>query len=155
MLDRLATSAPDVVAAVEDWFGVIALTLILLSFLAIPMTKDVNPNVRTGAFIFLIICFLRTLGVAVFVPRPTAEGSAIEQPYPAYADCLGYVPIKQLGWSTGHKSNYCRARGWDAGNFNPPGNEYKDGGYCMKGDADVCREAIEAGIPPFIRQVTN
>jgi hypothetical protein len=150
MLDQLSQSAPALVAGVKDWFGVIALALILLGMLAYPTTNGAGPKVRAGTFIFLVVCFLGALGIAAFVPPPSRTKDTADDLYPEYIKCLGYTPIKQLGWTEDHKTDFCKERGWDAGNFNP-GGRYADGGYCMKGDGAVCRKAILAGVPPYVR----
>ena len=48
-----------------------------------------------------------------------------------------------LGWQGGHKSNFCRGRGYDDVT-NHPGSSYKDhgGGWCYKGDRGACTASL-------------
>ena len=57
--------------------------------------------------------------------------------------CESVVPIKELGWSSGHKTNFCISKGFD-GNFNF--GEYSAGGYCYKGDYEACKVRVEPGV---------
>lgn len=58
-----------------------------------------------------------------------------------------YIDIKKLNWSSGHKTNFCIAAGYEQGNFNQ--GEYKNGGICMTGPLpDVCRAAYTGGLGP-------
>lgn len=52
------------------------------------------------------------------------------------AICEKIVSIKSLGWSHGHKTNFCIAKGYD-GIHNPFG-DYSSGGFCFKGDSKAC-----------------
>lgn len=54
------------------------------------------------------------------------------------------VSIRKLGWSSGHKTNFCLGKGFD-GVWNKPNSSYDSGGFCYKGDtAAVCRQQIES-----------
>lgn len=57
--------------------------------------------------------------------------------------CKLVKSIRSLGWRSGHKTNFCKARGFD-GVFNPYG-DYSAGGFCFQGDAELCKtEALKA-----------
>ena len=49
----------------------------------------------------------------------------------------------ELGWDSGHKTNFCKKRGFD-GVTNHPGSKYKDhgGGWCYKGDNNACTASL-------------
>jgi hypothetical protein len=49
--------------------------------------------------------------------------------------------VRKLSWTSGHKTKFCRSRGYD-GVDNPFGN-YSAGGYCFEGDAATCISAIQ------------
>lgn len=60
-------------------------------------------------------------------------------PEPKYA--CEYIHIKNLGWSSGHKTNFCKANGYEQGNFNQ--GDYKNGGICLKGpNPQICKAAF-------------
>ena len=56
-----------------------------------------------------------------------------------------YVSIKALGWNSGHKTNFCIANGYPQGNFN--WGNYKNGGICMAGDAEICKASVKGMLP--------
>jgi hypothetical protein len=47
-----------------------------------------------------------------------------------------YISIKSLGWSEGHKTNFCIANGYPQGNANR--GEHSNGGICMSGETKIC-----------------
>lgn len=53
----------DVIVAASNNAGLIALALLVVGSLAVPMTKGVSPKIRTVVFIFLVICFVSSLGL--------------------------------------------------------------------------------------------
>jgi hypothetical protein len=60
-----------------------------------------------------------------------------------------YVSIRALGWRDGHKTNFCKANGYEDGNFNQ--GEYRNGGICMSGpEPDICKAAILGTLPEEI-----
>jgi len=60
------------------------------------------------------------------------------------ATCDEIKDIKALGWRSGHKTNFCRAHGYD-GVWNVPNSTFSSGGYCYKGDSEACRRKIARG----------
>jgi hypothetical protein len=58
--------------------------------------------------------------------------------------CLAVKAIREIGWRSGHKTNFCIARNFD-GVWNLPNSSYSSGGYCYTGDSAKCRAEIEAG----------
>jgi hypothetical protein len=76
------------------------------------------------------------------VSEPPAPPIAIEPKVSPAPPTCEYVLIKNLGWSSGHKTNFCISKGYDS-NYNPfP--DYSDGGFCYKGPSDVCQSQIDA-----------
>ncbi|MBM0104886.1 hypothetical protein JM946_09005 [Steroidobacter sp. S1-65] len=71
-----------------------------------------------------------------------ATNDTMSQPASGAAKCDQIVPIRQLGWSAGHKNNFCIRAGF-LGVWNKPGASYDSGGFCFKGDADACKRQIE------------
>lgn len=65
-------------------------------------------------------------------------------PVATSAKCTEVKPIIDLGWTGGHKTNFCIAKGYQ-GVWNRPNTSYSSGGWCYKGDDAACRAAIEAG----------
>lgn len=51
--------------------------------------------------------------------------------------CTLIKSIRSLGWTGGHKTNFCKDQGYD-GVFNPYG-DYSAGGFCFQGDAEACK----------------
>jgi hypothetical protein len=53
-----------------------------------------------------------------------------------------------LGWNEGHKTNFCKAHGFD-GMTNHPNTSYKQhgGGWCYKGDNAACTASLP-NYPP-------
>jgi hypothetical protein len=61
-----------------------------------------------------------------------------------------FTSIKGLGWSEGHKTNFCKNYGYPQGNYNP-GKTYKDGGICMRGtEPNVCKAFVDGKFDPQI-----
>jgi len=57
-----------------------------------------------------------------------------------------YIAIRALGWEHGHKTNFCRAAGYEVGNFNQ--GEYSNGGICLTGpNPEICREKVQNRSP--------
>jgi len=81
-----------------------------------------------GEKYFLFTC------VAPLVPNPMAQAPT----------CEAIIFIKELGWTGGHKTNFCKSKGYNAGNYNPPTNSYRDGGYCFKGEYAACKAIVDA-----------
>jgi hypothetical protein len=65
----------DIISAVTDIWGLLALALLLIGLLAIQLTKGANPNVRTGVFLVIFVGFLGSLYMA-FVNPSGAPGDA-------------------------------------------------------------------------------
>ena len=65
----------DIISAVTDMWGLLALALLLIGLLAIQLTKGANPNVRTGVFLVIFVGFLGSLYMA-FVNPAGAPGDA-------------------------------------------------------------------------------
>jgi len=78
------------------------------------------------------------------VARVLTGTCAAESPPPPTARCDSIVHIASLGWRSGHKMNFCQARGF-TGVWNRPNSSYSSGGYCYRGNDAVCRAAIESG----------
>jgi hypothetical protein len=55
------TSFADIIRAVTDGWGLLALALLLLGLLAIQMTKGASPNVRVATFLVIFVSFLGAL----------------------------------------------------------------------------------------------
>lgn len=76
---------------------------------------------------------------------PLAESSAgsgpAQQPIGA---CARIASIRDLGWSHGHKTNFCKARGYDS--VQNPFGEYSAGGYCYSGDIEACTAKIQSAL---------
>lgn len=73
---------------------------------------------------------------------PTAPLVAqVTPPAPTPTLACAFVPIRGLGWRSGHKTNYCKNYGYEQGNFNQ--GDYQNGGICMSGpEPDVCRDFV-------------
>jgi hypothetical protein len=54
----------DIIRAVTDGWGLLALALLLIGLLAIQMTKGANPNVRVATFLVIFVGFLGSLYMA-------------------------------------------------------------------------------------------
>lgn len=63
----------DIIRAVTDMWGLLALALLLIGLLAIQMTKGANPNVRVVTFLVIFAGFLGSLYMA-FVSTPGEPG---------------------------------------------------------------------------------
>lgn len=55
------TSFADIIRAVTNGWGLLALALLLLGGLAIQMTKGASPNVRVATFLVIFVSFLGSL----------------------------------------------------------------------------------------------
>jgi hypothetical protein len=52
-----------------------------------------------------------------------------------------YISIRALGWTEGHKTNFCKANGYPEGNFNQ--DDYGNGGICMRGpEPEICKSSV-------------
>jgi hypothetical protein len=72
-----------------------------------------------------------------------AAGESLK-PDPA-TGCKELNDMKSLGWTDGHKGNFCRAHGYND-NYNPDSLgyvDYRDGGLCFKGTLQSCTIAAE------------
>ena len=58
----------DIISAVTDMWGLMALALLLIGLLAIQMTKGANPNVRVVTFLVIFVGFLGSLYMAFVNP---------------------------------------------------------------------------------------
>ncbi len=58
----------DIISAVTDMWGLMALALLLIGLLAIQMTKGANPNVRVATFLVIFVGFLGSLYMAFVNP---------------------------------------------------------------------------------------
>ena len=58
----------DIIRAVTDMWGLMALALLLIGLLAIQMTKGANPNVRVVTFLVIFVGFLGSLYMAFVNP---------------------------------------------------------------------------------------
>ena len=63
----------DIIRAVTDMWGLLALALLLIGLLAIQMTKGANPNVRVVTFLVIFAGLLGSLYMA-FVNSPGEAG---------------------------------------------------------------------------------
>lgn len=61
-------------------------------------------------------------------------------------DCREIRSLIDLGWRSGHKTNFCKAKRYD-GVYNPFG-VYGAGGFCYKGSEAACITRIEAAVRP-------
>ncbi len=66
------------------------------------------------------------------------------QPQPS---CTSFMHLRELGWSSGHKTKFCIARGFD-GVWNFPGSGYSSGGYCFRGPLSECAASIASSAVP-------
>ena len=80
-------------------------------------------------------CEGRIERIAAFEPKST-----LTPPTTTQSECQEITPIQSLGWRSGHKTNFCISRGF-SGVHNPFGN-YKSGGFCFKGEAEICISEI-------------
>jgi hypothetical protein len=53
--------------------------------------------------------------------------------------CMKVRPLDDLGYGSGHKTRFCKSKGY-AGVTNFPGSDYRDygGGFCYTGDKKAC-----------------
>ena len=58
-----------------------------------------------------------------------------------------YTSIKELGWSGGHKTNFCVSNGYREGNSNPRDSDHQNGGICMSGEARICEASAFGSLP--------
>ena len=68
----------DIISAVTDMWGLLALALLLIGLLAIQLTKGANPNVRTGVFLVIFVGFLGSLYMAFVNPAGTPGDARAE-----------------------------------------------------------------------------
>jgi hypothetical protein len=68
----------DIISAVTDMWGLLALALLLIGLLAIQLTKGANPNVRTGVFLVIFAGFLGSLYMAFVNPAGTPGDARAE-----------------------------------------------------------------------------
>lgn len=139
------------VGEVEDYNDVIAAALIVLCVVAVVVLRSKTRKAQVNVFYCFAACLVVVLIIGHYGQQPTPKPGPLplppiprpqpDTPAEATPTCADYIPIKELGWRGGHKTKFCRARGWNAGNFNPWG-KYKDGGFCMKGDVKACRAQI-------------
>lgn len=61
--------------------------------------------------------------------------------------CQKVRPLEELGWGSGHKTNFCRSKGYE-GMTNFPNSKYRDygGGFCYTGDRNECLSLMK-GYP--------
>jgi hypothetical protein len=72
----------------------------------------------------------------VITSQPAALKSALVG---APTECSRITPLPQLGYKSGSKSDFCRARGY-AGMTNYPNSSYRaqGGGFCYSGNEKIC-----------------
>jgi hypothetical protein len=77
-------------------------------------------------------------------------GTAVRSSAPAAiatsGECKQIKSLIDLGWRSGHKTNFCRSRQYD-GVYNPFG-VYGAGGFCYQGAEAACIAQIEAAVRP-------
>ncbi len=90
---------------------------------------------------------------ALNIPGQPPEGSTstpakiVAPPSPTADLACSFVPIKAIGWHSGHKTNYCKNYGYEMGNFNQ--GEYSNGGICMSGpEPNVCQDKVTNKLDP-------
>lgn len=90
----------------------------------------------------------RVLGVHPPIDQETtkprsAAGPATSPP----AVCKEIKNISELGWRSGHKHNFCVARGYTSVT-NIQGSDYRGngGGWCFTGDLEACNSRIRGGL---------
>jgi hypothetical protein len=92
---------------------------------------------------------------ALNIPAQPAGGETSNAPppesvAPAPASptlACSFVPIKAIGWRSGHKTNYCKNYGYEHGNFNQ--GDYRNGGICMSGpEPEVCKAKVTNTLKP-------
>jgi hypothetical protein len=73
--------------------------------------------------------------------------SAIVSGVTSSGQCAKVRPLKDLGWRSGHKTNFCKGKGYK-GVTNFPHSDYRDydGGFCYSGDKNACLESMK-GYP--------
>lgn len=63
-------------------------------------------------------------------------------------DCSRLTHLSAVGWSSGHKTNHCKAHGYDGvTNTSHGGNDYRKngGGWCFSGAHNACQAALDNG----------
>ena len=104
-----------------------------------PLQSDLTELLRTSAN-----CKLEVFNELKDKLIPTGSTITTDESRPD--PTCSFVSIKALGWTTGHKTNFCIANGYEQGNFNQ--GEYKNGGICMTGsDPDLCRAKVTNTLP--------
>ena len=68
----------DIISAVTDIWGLLALALLLSGLLAVQLTKGANPNVRTGVFLVIFVGFLGSLYMAFENPAGAPRDARAE-----------------------------------------------------------------------------
>ena len=68
----------DIISAVTDIWGLLALALLLIGLLASQLTKGANPNVRTGVFLVIFVGFLGSLYMAFENPAGAPRDARAE-----------------------------------------------------------------------------
>lgn len=58
--------------------------------------------------------------------------------------CQEIKPIRDLGWTSGHKTRFCLRKGYDG--VHNPFKDYSDGGYCYKGDKGACIAKMKKAV---------
>jgi len=67
----------DIISAVQDGWGLLALALLLIGLLAIQLTKGAHANVRTGVFLVIFAGFLGSLYMSFAnAPAPGADADS-------------------------------------------------------------------------------
>jgi hypothetical protein len=86
-------------------------------------------------------------GIAAVVAATWAIFTFVHTNSPPPEPICAYTSIRGIGWSEGHKTNFCKNAGYPAGNYNG-GNEYSDGGICMRGpEPKICVASVTSTLP--------
>jgi hypothetical protein len=109
------------------------------------LIKQLNADVRVAAS-----GSVSSTEQAAFLVNAAAAGETLARQSEAataaltkLSTCNKVVSIRELGWRSGHKTNFCKAHGY-AGVHNPFG-DYSLGGYCYSGDLDTCMAEVQSG----------
>src|SRR5262245_4052415 len=62
-------------------------------------------------------------------------------------ECDALKDLRYLCWTGGHKTNYCKDKGYDGVLlYSGP---HQSGGVCYKGDKNICRRQVPNSWPPW------
>lgn len=105
---------------------------------------------RATAKLVGALVVVAAIGLAAFAARLKTDQRPWSTAAPVTLEQLGddaacaFRPIRNMGWTEGHKTFFCRVNGYGEGNFNQ--GDYSNSGACIRGpDADACRSFLSQG----------